>query len=197
MDIFRLPWGRPGRQPQTTDVRQDMTAADAPTNAVDPVAAAHELAPSRTSLPEARFAELAATDLGTQTEFLAARLRSIGHSHANRLLQRFLGIKVRHYSVLSLAASGVNPSQRELSDFLSLDPSQIVSLVDALEKQGWVERRVDPRDRRSRIVVATEAGQEAFALARQLTGASDDVVLARLTPEERAELGRLLALVAY
>ena len=88
------------------------------------------------------------TVLGTNIEFLMARARSIGSENANRLLSQ-LGLRVRSYSVLSLACSPAQPSQRELADFLSLDPSQIVALVDELEKRGLVCRSTDKRDRRS------------------------------------------------
>ena len=129
-------------------------------------------------------------------QFLTARVRSVGHLHANQLLQQHLGLKARHYSVLSLAASGIGPSQCELGEFLRLDPSQIVSLVVALEHRGLVERRVGARGRRSRIVVATEEGQRVRREAERLTRASDEVVLHHLIPQERTELARLLSKVA-
>ena len=72
-----------------------------------------------------------------------------------------------------------------------------MNLVDFLEKRGWVERQVDPRDRRSRIVVATPQGHDAYRRAHALTMASDDVVLAALSASERQELTRLLEKVAF
>jgi DNA-binding MarR family transcriptional regulator len=162
-----------------------------------PAEAAQRIPTASTTLEAERMAEFTSSDLAGQVQFLAARLRSIGHSHANRVLQEELGLKVRQYSVLALAAADVSPSQRELGDFLSLDPSQIVNLVDFLEKRGWVERQVDPRDRRSRIVVATPQGRDAYLRAHALTEASDDVVLAALSADERRELTRLLEKVAF
>ncbi|WP_221639438.1 winged helix DNA-binding protein [Nocardia bhagyanarayanae] len=38
-------------------------------------------------------------------------------------------------------------------------------LVAHLERRGYVERTVDPADRRARIVVTTAAGRRALALA--------------------------------
>ena len=98
------------------------------------------------------------TDLASEIEFLTARARSLGSGRANNMLAE-LDLKVRSYSVLSLACSGQNPSQRELADFLSLDPSQIVALVDQLEKRGAVTREADPRDRRSKVIAPTPAGR--------------------------------------
>jgi len=71
--------------------------------------------------------------LADEIEFLTARARSVGTGHANLALAN-LGLKVRGYAVLSLATSGLNPSQRELAAFLRLDASQIVALIDELQQ---------------------------------------------------------------
>ena len=92
---------------------------------------------------ETGIERLYSSELANETEFLAARARSVGSRRANEDLAS-LDLKVRSYSVLSLACSGLNPSQRELAEFLFLDPSQIVALVDQLEKRGAVKRKADP-----------------------------------------------------
>ncbi|MDF2499054.1 MAG: MarR family transcriptional regulator, partial [Arthrobacter koreensis] len=69
---------------------------------------------------EAGIERLYSSDLANETEFLAARARSVGSRRANEHLAA-LDLKVRSYSVLSLACSGLNPSQRELAEFLFLD----------------------------------------------------------------------------
>src|SRR6478752_1425955 len=90
--------------------------------------------------------------------FLLARARALSIGNAHAALEP-IGLKVRAFSVLWLACEGLEPSQRELSDFLDLDPSQIVALVDELERRGAVTRQADPQDRRQRIIRATPAGQ--------------------------------------
>lgn len=134
---------------------------------------------------------LARTDLAAEPFFLAARLSSTGSAGANRRLAE-LGLKVRHYSVLALACSGEEPTQRELSQFLVLDPSQIVSIIDELEQRGAVERRTDPRDRRSKILVPTAAGRRLYDRAKALVSRSTEDSLAELSAAERDELFRLL-----
>ncbi len=67
---------------------------------------------------------------------------------------------------------------RELSQAVGVTPRTITGLVDALEADGWVERRPDPGDRRATIVALTVAAGSAFArllqayrgLARDLVG---------------------------
>lgn len=134
---------------------------------------------------------LAHTDLAAEPLFLAARLASTGSAGANRVLAE-LGLKVRHYSVLALACSGEEPTQRELSQFLVLDPSQIVSIIDELEQRGAVERRTDPRDRRSKILAPTAAGRSLYGRARDLVARSTEDSLTGLSAAERNALFHLL-----
>lgn len=147
--------------------------------------------------PSATLSESAPSgSLGDELFFVMARASAIGSSHANKALAT-LQLKVREYSALAIACSAESPTQRELSRQLALDPSQIVAIVDTLEKRGLVERRAHPRDRRSKIVVATEAGRELAAKAGSLSAESAKESLSMLTLDERATLHTLLSKVAF
>lgn len=134
--------------------------------------------------------------LAHEIEFLNARARSIGSALANDLLSEH-GLRVRSYSVLALACGGVRPTQRQLAEFLRLDPSQIVALVDELESGGLVRRETDPTDRRSKVIVATDAGEERYAAARAATARAEEIALSALTPAERVQLRTLMAKIAF
>jgi DNA-binding MarR family transcriptional regulator len=136
------------------------------------------------------------TDLGNEIEFLAARARSIGNARANSRLAP-LDLKVRSYSVLALACSTSGPSQRDLAEYLCLDPSQIVALVDGLEKRGLVERVADPVDRRSKIIRGTRAGKTLYQQAAEAVRAAEDVSLRGLNDQERNTLRELLRKIAF
>jgi DNA-binding MarR family transcriptional regulator len=146
--------------------------------------------------PQTGIERLQDTELAAEIEFLTARARSLGSGRANQLLAD-LDLKVRSYSVLSLACSGENPSQRELADFLSLDPSQIVSLVDQLEKRGAVTREADPRDRRSKVIAATAAGRRLYRAAAAIVRESEAQSMRSLSAAERDTLRSLLRRVAF
>lgn len=139
---------------------------------------------------------LLATSLAHEIEFLTARARSIGNANANRSLAA-LGLSVRSYSVLSLACSDHEPSQRELADFISLNPSQIVALVDQLAARGLVTRRQDARDRRSNGIAATDEGRALHAEAHATLREAENTHLAALSHDEREQLRTLLRKVAF
>jgi len=46
---------------------------------------------------------------------------------------------------------------------LDCDPSNITGLVDKLEMKGYIQRRLDPQDRRVKMIVVTAAGSKVRA----------------------------------
>jgi DNA-binding MarR family transcriptional regulator len=83
-------------------------------------------------------------------------------------------------------------SQREISDHLGLDASDVVGVLDILQAAHMVERRRDPRDRRRHAVVLTEAGETAARRFAALHAEAEDRALANLDPDERTQLIALL-----
>ncbi len=94
--------------------------------------------------------------------------------------------------VLDVVARMQPVSQREISDHLGLDASDVVGVLDILEAAAMVERRRDPQDRRRHAVVLTEAGETAARRFAALRAEVEDRVLADLGPEERRHLVDLL-----
>ncbi len=134
--------------------------------------------------------------LADQTSFLIARANARSLALGNAALAP-LGLKVRSYSVLALAAGDERPSQRDLAAFLRLDPSQVVSLVDDLESRGLVERVPDPSDRRTNAVVATPSGDRLAAQAREALDRAGERVFEGLNEDDQRELASLLRRVAF
>jgi DNA-binding MarR family transcriptional regulator len=70
------------------------------------------------------------------------------------------GLTAAQFNLLNVVArSGSGLSQRELSDHLVVDRSNVTGLVDRIEKSGWVRRADDPTDRRIYRVQLTPAGR--------------------------------------
>ena len=85
-------------------------------------------------------------------------------------------------------------TMRQLARRLGCDPSNI-SLVSArLERAGMVERRVNPDDARSRLLVLTGAGRAVRT--RLLNHVRRQMPLADLEAAEQRELVRLLGVVS-
>ena len=128
--------------------------------------------------------------------FLLARASALSNAAGNAALTAF-GLTVRSYSVLELAADGGRTSQREIAEFLRLDPSQVVALVDRLQKSDLVAREPDPRDRRANVIVATPLGLQTLETARASVRTASQTLHGDLTASERAMLTELLRRAAF
>ncbi len=129
--------------------------------------------------------------LHADTGYLLYRLGLRSGQLFNSFLQES-GLRLRHYAVLRFLSTAEGSLQRELSTSLGYDPSAIVGLVDDLEKLGFAERRPSPDDRRSRIVVLTEAGR---AFLRDTDEAGLRVTNELLQPLEATERDALHSLL--
>ena len=128
--------------------------------------------------------------------FLLARANALSLAAGNAALSEH-GLRARSYSVLALAAGDARPSQRELAEFLRLDPSQVVALVDDLQARGLVRREPDPTDRRANVVVSTPDGHALFERAQTSARDAEHDLHRELTVAERDQLARLLRLLAF
>lgn len=137
-----------------------------------------------------------APPLTSDTGFLLARANanSLASTHA---ALADLDLRVRSYSVLALAAAEERRSQRGIADLLRLDPSQVVALVDELQRRGLVAREPDPADRRAKVVVATDEGRRVHAEAAEAAREAERELLAPLDDAERLQLRGLLQRLAF
>ena len=138
----------------------------------------------------------APTELVDDLSFLLARANALSLAAGNAALSRH-GLRVRSYSVLSLAAGATRPSQRELAELLRLDPSQVVALVDELQARGLVVREPDPADRRANVVVATALGRAVHAEAAADARAAETALHDDLSAADRTALTQLLRRMAF
>jgi DNA-binding MarR family transcriptional regulator len=102
-------------------------------------------------------------------------------------------LRPRQAMALKLLSERGALSQQVLGKLLSLDPSNVVGLLNGLEERGLTVRRRDPADRRRHIVELSAAGQAELEAVNSRIVKVDDEVLHALTPVERSELHRLLA----
>ncbi|WP_198663351.1 MarR family winged helix-turn-helix transcriptional regulator [Jiangella endophytica] len=119
--------------------------------------------------------------------------------------------RLRRLSGPELERSGVTPSQvrvlrllsaageplriSELARRLDVIPRSATSVVDLLEERDLVARQPDPGDRRATLVALTPSGTQLLHSLRAQRAAGLAELLGRLTPEDQAELVRLLTVL--
>jgi DNA-binding MarR family transcriptional regulator len=97
-----------------------------------------------------------------------------------------------HLTVLAYLSEQEAVAQKRISDRVRMDPSDLVSVLDALEELGFAQRRRDERDRRRFTVSITEGGRTALHERLEAARAHEEELLAPLTPHERDTLATLL-----
>jgi len=102
------------------------------------------------------------------------------------------GLRPRHLIALKMLRDSGPASQQGLADALSLDPSNVVGLLNELEKRGLITRRRDSADRRRHIVELSADGEKELACADARLSRVEDELLSALSAEERETLYRLL-----
>ena len=110
--------------------------------------------------------------LAKSPHFQVERVRRHTKDEVERTLAKH-DSTMREYWILT-CVDGEPMSQRQLSELLTIDASDMVRLIDNLENNNWVTRERDPKDRRRQIVAATKKGTKVLAkLAADVAEAED------------------------
>jgi DNA-binding MarR family transcriptional regulator len=136
-----------------------------------------------------------ATETATQADYrlvpLLEHLARVGRRAGESSLAPG-GLRPRHLIALRLLREGGPTSQQSLADSLSLDPSNVVGLLNDLEERELITRRRDPADRRRHIVALSVRGEEELCLAYTRLQLVEDDLFSALSADDRATLYELL-----
>ncbi|MEV6838970.1 MarR family winged helix-turn-helix transcriptional regulator [Streptomyces sp. NPDC051133] len=102
------------------------------------------------------------------------------------------GLKMWHHVVLSAVRDLAPVAQADLGRSVSLDPKDVVGILNDLQAAGLVVRAPDPRDRRKNAVSLTGDGTRLLARCETAARAANDELLAPLTNAERDQFMALL-----
>ncbi|WP_448852733.1 MarR family winged helix-turn-helix transcriptional regulator [Corynebacterium sp. 335C] len=133
---------------------------------------------------------------GSATWAIQSLARDLRAAVADALEEAPEPVPLRGYWLLETVAAESARAQRELGDALGVDRSDMVRLVDSLEKSGLVERTRDPRDRRRRLITLTPDGEKARRRLRRRLADAEDAVLAASPDGTAAALRRCAGVAA-
>jgi DNA-binding MarR family transcriptional regulator len=150
---------------------------------------------SATSTPSAPV--IGDATLGSGCGLLVLRLARAAAWRLGRSLAES-GLRWTEFAVLHhLEAQGPS-SQRDLALALRIQPSNIVGLLDELERRGFLQRSPDPRDRRRHRVQLTAAGQRTLRRATKAAMDAEADILGPLSAAERRDFhAALVRLTAH
>jgi MarR family transcriptional regulator, lower aerobic nicotinate degradation pathway regulator len=134
-------------------------------------------------------------ELLDSTLFLLAKL---GFAIKTRAIEELetAGFTMYQYSVLAMLSEKPRETQATIADGLQLDRSQLVGILDQLERESLIERRRDQTDRRRHMVSITPAGKKQLVKMRAMIKSMEDSLLGALDVDERASLQDFLQRIA-
>lgn len=106
---------------------------------------------------------------------------------ASRRIFRPYGLSEAQFNVLNVLAapeSAGGVTQREISDILVVDRSNVTGLLDRMESAGWVRREHVPGDRRAWSVRLTPAGRRLWEKCEPAYTRAVRAAMAPLAPEK-------------
>lgn len=83
-------------------------------------------------------------------------------------------------------------SQVRLAELTDTDPMTLVRILDRMEREGLIERRPDPADRRARRLFMTAAAEPLVDEIWRIAARARAATLGALSPDERVVLVELL-----
>ncbi|MBE2215208.1 MAG: MarR family transcriptional regulator [Opitutaceae bacterium] len=132
-----------------------------------------------------------AEDLVLQTLRTASTL-----VRASRRVFRPHGLSEAQFNVLNILAAparAAGVTQREISDILVVDRSNVTGLLDRMEAAGWVRREAVPEDRRAWRVRLTAPGRRLWEKCVPDYARAVQAVVAPLGAEKARAVRDLLA----
>ena len=120
-------------------------------------------------------------------------------SDNSRLLRRLFDERVRDLGLTAaqarlLLSLNRHPGENQAfhAERLEVEPITLTRIIDRMEEAGWVERKVDPADRRARILHLTDKSRGTVEGLRQIVEAMFEEVLTGLDDGERRHLAGML-----
>ena len=104
------------------------------------------------------------------------------------------GVAAGHFELLRYVRDHPDARVADLAAAFAVGVGTTSKIVDRLEKQGWVERRPNPANRRSSLLALTSAGESVVARAEPAWQAAIQEILGgAVTPDDLAALSLAFA----
>jgi MarR family multiple antibiotic resistance transcriptional regulator len=103
------------------------------------------------------------------------------------------GVGAGHFEMLRYVRDNADARVADLAAAFAIGVGTTSKIVDRLEKEGWLERRPNPANRRSSLLALTPEGESVVARAEPAWQAAIQEFLgAAVTPDELTALARTL-----
>jgi DNA-binding MarR family transcriptional regulator len=107
------------------------------------------------------------------------------------------GLSMWGYSVLLALDETPMRTQAALAAAIGADKTRIIPVLDELQRQGYIERRPDPDDRRVRLLAITDSGRSVKDAVQEKIQRGEERWLGTLSTADRRAFLRVLQQLAF
>ena len=124
--------------------------------------------------------------------YLIQHIASVINKQADQVLQEQLGIGVSQYKILSVLEWSPRVQQKAIAKALGQTEASISRQISLLYKQQLVNKVVDMRNRRARLIKLTNKGLTLLEAADKIIRKFHNEQLSSLSNKKKSELYELL-----
>ncbi len=127
--------------------------------------------------------------IGKQLRMLNNKFREV----ADRNLQKYNLTAAQLEILVYLKCSGEEEiHQRQIENWFQLKNPTVTGLLNRLEEKGFIVRRMNPADKRYRVIELTEKGEQILGEMWEEAQGMENKIYSGLSEEELHTLSRLL-----
>ncbi len=121
-------------------------------------------------------------------------LKDVSRRYVDRFEHRAreISLTLPQCKVLVRLEKNQGVSQTRLAELAEIEPMTMVRILDRMERDGWLERRPDPTDRRARRLYLTKKTKPLLAEIWRLAGLTLAEAFAGISNVERSAFIRML-----
>lgn len=105
---------------------------------------------------------------------------------------RVFGITRTQWTLLTYLSRYEGVSQTKLAEYMDLAPMTLTRQIDKLERDGLLDRRQDPQDRRTNLIYLTEKSQPLMDHMHEIAVEAKEAALKHFDEDERERLREYL-----
>lgn len=123
--------------------------------------------------------------------YLLAKAYQRAHAVTKRRLAAY-GLTPVQQLVLAAVSQNEGISAGVLGVKIALDPATLSGILDRMAERGWIEKHIDPEDKRLVRIFLTEHAKELGPKLMEERDKANEEILRNLSLEEKVLLKRLL-----
>lgn len=112
----------------------------------------------------------------------------------DQALQEQLGIGMSQYRILALLTDGIEQGQRAIARDLGQTEAAVSRQVGLLGKKGYIQGRINEKNRRQHLIAITPKGVKLLGAARQVLARNLEPLNSVIPDKQQSQLQELLTM---